>query len=453
MHLNGLSLAKVKRTLRFSTAEGMVYGAFLGFGDQYLVAYAIAIYADNLQIGLLSSIPGFIAALAQLWDVELARLMKSRKTLVLTFALLQALMFLPIIALAFFFRNHQAWWLIFFATLYSTFGALISPAWGSLMADIVPQNLRGKYFALRGSLSTSINIAAFLAGGIFLNFLVKKALWGFALLFGAAIVARLISWGLLTTLYEIPELQKTRGQMKARDFARDLVSTNLGRYILFLFAMSFVVNIASPYFTVYQLKDLKLSYLSFAVLQVISSLFTILAITHWGKAADRVGNLKMMFLASALIPLVPILWIISSNFTYLGFVQAFSGFAWAGFNLCSINYLYDATTPEDRTRYLAYYNAGNGIAGGIGALAGGYLIPYLPFLNGYQILSLFLISGVFRGMISILFLPRIKEVRKVRDVPASQLFHILMGGRPVDRRTSHRRTSHIHHHEKSTDKP
>lgn len=217
--------------------------------------------------------------------------------------------------------------------------------------------------------------------------------------------------------------------------------------MLFLFAMSFAVNVASPYFTVYQLRDIQMSYLAFAVLETVSSVATILAVTHWGQAADRAGNLKAMYLASALIPLVPLLWLMSANLVYLGFVQAFSGFAWAGFNLCSVNYLYDATTPENRTRYLAYFNAGNGVAAGLGAFLGGYIAPYLPVqIMGSQVLVLFLISGVLRGVVSLVFLPRLKEVRKVGNVPAAELFHIMMGGRPVNRRISHRRPSHFHHH-------
>jgi hypothetical protein len=71
----------------------------------------------------------------------------------------------------------------------------------------------------------------------------------------------------------------------------------------------------------------------------------------------------------------------------------------------------------------------------------------MPALMGYQVLSIFLISGILRGATSLIFLPRLKEVRKVSTVPAAQLFHILTGGRPVDRRLSHRRVSFFHHHE------
>ncbi len=333
MHIDRPTVEKVKNALRFSTAEGMAYGAMLGFGDYYIVAYAVALQTNSFQIGVLCSLPGFLSSLTQLWDVELVRHLKSRKALILICALLQGLIFLPILGLVFLPIASNGWWLIVLATVYSASGALVSPAWGSIMAEVVPEQLRGKYFSLRGSLSTLASTVTFLAGGIFLTFLARTALWGFALLFGAAFLARLTSWGLLTRLFEVPLQNKPQDQVKTSDFARTLTSTNLGRYMLFLFCMSFAVNIASPYLTVYQLRDLNQSYFAFAILGATSSLATLVSITRWGQAADRAGNPKMMFLASALVPLVPGRWIFSTDLIYLDIVQVFSGLAWAGFNL------------------------------------------------------------------------------------------------------------------------
>ena len=452
MHIDKTIVQKIKTALRFSTAEGMAYGTMLGFGDNFIVAFAIALQTSSFQIGILCSVPGFLASIAQLWDVELVRRLKSRKALVLIGALLQGLMFLPILSLAFFPGASDGWWLILFTSIYSISVALTSPAWGSIMAEVVPDNLRGKYFSARGSLSTLANTVAFLAGGVFLSFLAHKALWGFAILFGIAFFARLTSWGLLTKLFEFPLKTKPQEQSKTGDVARGLISSNLGRYMLFLFCMSFAVNIASPYFAVYQLQDLKLSYFAFAALGTVSSVATLVTITRWGRAADRIGNLKVMFITGALIPLVPLLWLLTKDLVILGIIQAFSGLAWAGFNLCSVNYLYDATGNGNRTKYLAYFNCGNGLAAGAGALLGGYLITHTPALLGYQVLSIFLISGILRGAASIIFLPKLREVRKVTMVPAAELFHILTGGRPVDRRMSHRRFTLLHHHEPNIQK-
>jgi MFS family permease len=447
MHIDKAIVQKIESSLKFSTAEGMAYGAVMGFGDNYIVAFAVALQTSSLQIGILCSVPGFLASIAQLWDTALVRRLKSRKKLVMLFALMQGLMFLPMLGLAFFPGKSDGWWMILFTAIYSISAALTSPAWGSIMAEVVPNHLRGKYFSLRGSLATLANTVTFLTAGIFLTFLVHKELWGFAVLFGAACIFRLISVGLLTKLYEMPLMNDVPKPSKSGNFVRELTTTNLGRYMLFLFCMSFAVNIGSPYFAVYQLHDLKQSYFTFAALGTISSVATLLTITRWGKVADRVGNLKVLLVAGALIPFIPLLWLISTNLVVLGFVQAFSGLAWAGFNLCSVNYLYDATSGDDRTKYLAYFNCGNGLAAGVGALLGGFLVTHMPVLRGSQVLSIFLISGILRGAASLIFLPRLKEVRRVSTVPASELFHILTGGRPVDRRLSHRRFSLIHHHE------
>lgn len=445
-HFDHSTTERVKKALRYSAAEGTAYGAFVGLGDHYIVAFAVALQTDSLLIGVLCSVPGFLAALVQLCDAWLVRVFKSRKRVVLTFALAQGLTFLPMLSLVFV-EGGRGWWLVFFASLYSIFGALISPAWGSIMAEIVPENLRGRYFSLRGRLSTLATVATFLVAGILMNFLVKGQLWGFAVLFGAAVLVRLLSWLFLTRLYERRGRAEEACHMGAREFVSALPSTNLGRYMLFLFAMSFAVNIASPYFTVYQLRDLKFSYLTFAVLETASSLAMVFAITHWGRLADRAGNFKMLALASALIPLVPLLWLLGTNPIYLGLVQIFSGFAWSGFNLCTVNYLYDATASGQRTRYLAYFNAGNGLATGVGAMLGGYLAPHLPTVMGYHTLTLFLISGIARGAVTVIFLPQIREVRKVSKLSATELFHLLTGGRPINRRISHRRDIRVHPHE------
>jgi MFS family permease len=447
MRIDKSIVQKIESALRFSTAEGMAYGAVMGFGDNYIVAFAVALQVNSFLIGILCSVPGFLASLAQLGDVALIRRFKSRKLLVLTFALLQGLMFLPMLGLTFFPRASNGWWLILFVTIYSISASLTSPVWGSIMAEVVPDHLRGRYFSLRGTLSTLTNTVSFMAAGVFLTFLVHKALWGFAILFGAAFIFRMISCGLLTQLFEIPPRDKSPVRIQTGNFTRGLFSTNLGRYMLFLFSMSFAVNLASPYFAVYQLHDLKFSYFTFAALGTASSVATLFTMSRWGRIADRIGNLKVMIASSILVPLIPLLWLVSRNLVVLGFVQAFSGLAWAGFNLCSVNYLYDATATENRTRYLAWFNCGNGLAAGTGALLGGYLVTHMPALLGYQVLSLFLISGILRGAAALIFLPGLKEVRRVSTVPAAELFHILTGGRPADRRFSHRRFSFIHHHE------
>jgi MFS family permease len=290
-------------------------------------------------------------------------------------------------------------------------------------------------------------VVSFAAGGVFLHLLVDRALWGFALLFGLGFASRVASFGLLSHLYEMPAAATSRVSRSAAVSMRGLWTSNLGRYMLFLFAMSFAVNLSGPYFTVYLLRDLGVSYLMFTVLHALNPLANLVAVTFWGRAADKAGNLKMIFLASVLVPSAPLLFALTSDLHFMALVQVLSGIAWAGFNLCTVNYLYDATTPENRTRVLSWYNAGNGLAVGLGAFTGGYLAPILPELRGSAYVTLFIISGSLRVLVPLAFLPFLREVRRVSHLSATELFHVLMGGRPVHGKMAHKRFHLIHHHE------
>jgi MFS family permease len=131
-------------------------------------------------------------------------------------------------------------------------------------------------------------------------------------------------------------------------------------------------------------------------------------------------------------------WIFNQHPAYLIIAQIFSGFIWAGFNLCTTNFIYDAASPGKRTRCIAYFNTLNGIALCCGALGGAFLLPLVPNFFGYPLLTLFAISAGLRFIIGI-SLPRLlKEVRPVEHVKSDQLFFSMIGIRPligVERKT------------------
>jgi MFS family permease len=101
-----------------------------------------------------------------------------------------------------------------------------------------------------------------------------------------------------------------------------------------------------------------------------------------------------------------------------------SGFAWSGFNLAGVNFVYDASEAQNRTKHIAVFNAITCLATFLGALIGGYLVPLLPQLFGYQLLSLFTISGILRGLVALLLARQLVEVRRVPDL---NLTEFMMG--------------------------
>ena len=191
--------------------------------------------------------------------------------------------------------------------------------------------------------------------------------------------------------------------------------------------MQFTANLASPFFSVHMLRDLGFDYITYTVVTVASTATIYIMMQRWGRHADITGNLTVLKFVSPLIGVVPLLWLLDRHPVYLIFAQVFSGFVWAGYTLCSGNFIYDAVTPQKRTRCIAYFNFCNGIAICLGAFCGGLVLSHLPKIFGYQFLTLCLISGILRLLVGVFFPPFIKEVRLVKDVKGKELFLSVMG--------------------------
>lgn len=402
---------EVKKSLRYSILDGSANAASLGLTQWNITPFALALKATTGQIGLLSSSPNFAIALSQLTVSQTVERVGNRKSFILRVVPIQALLWAPILLIPYLFTAQKVWWLIGLFTLSAALGSLASTAWGGMMADLVPTEMRGRYFGLRGMICGFVTLIFFFIGGAILHFSITDIFLGFSIVFGAAILFRLISWYFLSRMYEPPLRLGWWDRRSLLDLAGSLTSSNLGRFITYASLMSFATYVASPFFAVYMLRDLKFDYLAYAIITAAASLASLVFLAFWGTRTDRLGNVKVLRVASILIPLVPLLWIASHRLYYLIPVQILSGFAWSGFTLASTNFVYEASAPEDRTRYIALFNAMNAGAMGLGALVGGYLASHLPPLLGYNLLMLFLVSGLLGLLLAVTMLRHISEVR------------------------------------------
>ena len=412
---------KVRNSLRYSVLDASAYSAMLGLTQNYISPLALELNATTTQIGLLSSIPSLAMAFSQLSAPYLSARAGSRKGLILPMVFMHAIMFVPILLVPYLFHFSAVWWLIGFVTVSVVLGAIANPAWGSMMADLVPERLRGKYFGFRGQVSGFITqVFSYGAAGILLLF-TGNIFVGYAILFGSATVFRLLSFTFISRQYE-PKLPVTKEQGPSLlEIIKNVGSSNLGKFMIFFSLIDFCTMISGPFFTVFMFRDLHFNYLYYCIVSSASQLSVLVFLPFWGRRADKWGNLKVVRIATALIWLVPIFWVFSDNIVYLAFANIVSGFAWSGFSLSGVNFAYDASTPQERTKQLAVFGAMDGLACCIGAALGGFIAPHLPPLLGYPLRTLFVISGVLRGVVALLFLRQIKEVRNVSDITNWQL--------------------------------
>lgn len=415
---------RVRKSLRNSLTEGAFAASMVGAGESFFVAYALLLKATTVQVALLSTLPQALGGLLQFFSNSLIRLFSSRKKLVVTGALLQSLMYLPI-AFVFLSGALSVWHLLLFTSLYFIFGMAVLPSWNSWIGDLVVENRRGAYFGRRSKVTAAASFLALLGAGYILQQFqsggIGRQYIGFAVIFLLASAFRLVSVLYLRRQFEPPYAAPKEAGFGFMEFLVRPEFTNYRSFVLYLGLMNFAVFIAGPFFTPYMLNHLRMDYLTFTLVNAASILAKVLSLPVWGKTVDRFGARRVMSLSGYLMPVVPVLWLFSEDVYWLVAIQIYSGFIWGGFEVATVSFMFDITTPQKRAMGVACYNMINGAVLIGGAMLGSLIVRLdLVFTSAY--LMTFLVSGLFRLGASLLFLPRLSEVRAVEEIAYARLF-------------------------------
>jgi MFS family permease len=192
----------------------------------------------------------------------------------------------------------------------------------------------------------------------------------FAVLFGGALVARLVSASFLARQSETTGLVGEHRALAARGIVEAIRSAGSGRVLAYLLTMSLSVNVAAPYFTPYMFGPLALSYAQFMTLIATALIARIAILPYFAALAERRGTRVLLgWGALGIVPL-PVLWLVSDRFAYLMALQAISGTAWAALEFATMLSFFEGIEDRDRARVLSAFNLANATAVAIGALVG-----------------------------------------------------------------------------------
>lgn len=387
----------------------------LGVSESYLIAYGIALGATKSQIAFLAATPALVASFIQLKSASITQTIGSRTKLINFMVFFHALAWIPIILIPYMGLRSLwlPWALLAAVILFTSFGAFAVPAWQSLMSDYIPVKKRGSYFGWRNRLQGIFTVSVAISAGLILHHYGKADITGFTVIFIFAMLCRLLAWICLTRMSEPFRRTSHDIYFSFFDFIKQTRTSNFAKFVFFVSLMSFSVNISAPLLAVFILKDLGFSYAAFMGIVTIAAMSGFLFQTKFGKAADRLGNIKVIQFAGWGIALVPLLWMVSRDLYYIFFVQFIAGAVWGGFNLLVANFLMEAVSPQKRIRCISYFNVMNSAAILLGAVLGGLAIHWLPPLFGYSYLALFLLSCVCRVLVMASLSDKIKEVRQL----------------------------------------
>jgi len=356
----------------------------------FLVAFALALGADNLQIGVLASLP-FLTDLLQIpavWFIERIRL---RKVIVIITWLLSQLLWIPIALIPIVMKIPDASAISMLLGLMAVRGilnAFTNCGWASWKRDLLPQNILGRYLARRLSLASVAAVILGLGAGFFMDS--WSAGEGRAIGYSIVLLIGLVFFGLASPalMAFIPEpIMPPVSELQSsfsNTLSAPLREPNFQHFMKFLLSWGFASNIALPFLVVFMLQYLNLPLLTVIMLTIVSEVFTIISLRFWGPLADRFGSKIALSLSIYLFLLVLLGWsftVIRGTNTLvipiLAVLQVFLGIALAGISL-TVETLSFKLAPHGRaTSYLTGASLAESAGTGLGALAGGFLAELL----------------------------------------------------------------------------
>lgn len=390
----------VMRGLVASILEGSAFSIwFQAVGGNFLTGLALHLGAGGFTLGLLGALPP-LAMVAQVLLAPLVAGLRRRRGFLATFCALQrfgwsgggllATLLPPGVALPLFVAVYGLSWLAV---------APVVVVWQGYMSDLVPLEVRGRYFGLRATYVQAVGMATLLLCGWLLDRWPGAA--GLRLVYGVGLLGAALNLACWSLHPEVPVPAATR---RAPGAYWQRVLAPLRRpgahrtATLFFAAWGFAQGLAMPFYPVALLQDLGVSYGSASVLATVASVAAIATSSLWGRLQDTRGDRWTVGILTALLAAVPLLFVAArtGGWPVLALAHVVQGAAFNGLMLVSMNLNLKLAPLEDRPSFLAAWGALGGLAGFVAPLLAGPL-------TGSHLGLLFAVAAALSGALSLLW--------------------------------------------------
>jgi len=399
--------APLKADLRNSIFDGMFSNIFATLtGGVFLTGFALYLRMNEFMIGLIAAIPFFVT----IFQLPISYLIGEngrRKRIALWGSALARMIWLPILIVTLLpVASHMTRILIILALIFLSHAcASVSyVSWLSWISELVPENVRGRFFGTRNMFSGVSGIISLVLFGKVLDTLQGQT-WGtlplgFGLIFVSAVFFGMVSLFFLRRLSDpAPSSSEEVREIAAqKPRLSPLKEVNFRRFIIFAFFWNFAVYFGSPFFTLYFLRDLHYSYGFVAALGMASAFADLLGMKVWGMISDRVKNKAVMQLTSWVAIFLPLGWATVSRESFIWpiILHIIGGGFWAGMTLCTNNLLLKISPRNNCAVYFSIYNITAGLGAAISPIVAGYLLHHVSGMT-FQVFSLTLVplQGIF----------------------------------------------------------
>jgi MFS family permease len=350
-----------------------------------LTAFALHLGASTLMVGVLASAP-FLCQLLQLPAILLVERLRARKRIAVLTSIVGRLMLAVMAATAFFASPASLWIFLVAQFTLCGLGAIGACAWNAWIRDLAPEAQLGRVFARRSLWLTGISLLLGLAAALALKLTPVGSSSRnliFAAMFAAGCVTGLISARVVTAMPE-PLMPPAAGPPRLGELlAQPFHDSNFCRLLVFVAGWQFAVNLATPFFTVFIVRQLHFDVSLVLVLSVVSQVANLLALRLWGVLSDRFANKSVLAVCAPVYIFAIVAMIGASQLDnpalivgWLVMLHILMGAAVAGVTLSSTNIALKLSPKGEATAYVAANAMVTALAAGLAPIIGGVVAEF-----------------------------------------------------------------------------
>lgn len=367
-------LSDQRRGLLTSITEGIPANIIANLlGGPILTIYVVYLGGTASDVGLVVAIPA-LANLVQLVAAFYIQRFTNRRLLLAVFAITHRTIWIATGLIPFFVTASLRVDVFIGMFLLSFVCASTSSVfWTSIIADMVPAQVRGRYFGIRNTIHWAVASVSLLIGGQILEQLDERT--GFVLLY--AVSAACTVWNAVELLrYPNLPFERSAASSSAALFGKPLRDAVYMKATVFIAAFILLQNIAVPLFSYVMLETLRLSKQWITVITTVQMVVTMFSYYYWGTMNARYATRTLLLWTLPIIAASCVLWAgiaILPVILVLVIVNVTLGVGLGGYNLLIFNFIIGDTPKSDRPMYVAVFSALTGMTGFIGPLLGGWI--------------------------------------------------------------------------------
>jgi len=374
----GRKVSKQRKNLYIATWEGVPATIFqVLLQGQFLTGYLLYLGASSSEIGFVLALTTLVN-IAQIGVAFLIQKLPSRKWAMVTFITLQRILWTSTGLIPFIFPKE--YWVIAFIGLYTsafianTAGAVL---WSSVISDLVPSRVRGRYFGIRNTVLNALGSMVMYGGGIILDR--YPGGHGFYILY---VIIWIFAFINIVVLFFYPDVHFEKSEENAfmPMFRKPLHDKLFMKSTLFLAAWLLLQNLTVPLYSYVMLQLLHINYETLSLLNVAQTLFMMGSFYVWGNLNARYSNKRLLLWTLPIIAASSLVWGLLSVLPMLLVLftaHIIFGVGVGGFNQLAFNFIIGDTPKKERPMYMALYAALTGLSSFFGPLVGGQIYGWI----------------------------------------------------------------------------